>query len=236
MRIAFIIIGALIFASFAVAVFERVLNFGNIAGMAAGAAYAAFGFLLERMHRDNRVMCCVIALCVLLLAVLRMREIYIAGKNTATDEKVIIVLGCRVKGSRPSLELKKRIDAAYTYLLRHPDSVAILSGGKGRDEEISEAQCMKNELTARGIFDNRLIIEDRSTSTDENIRFSAQIMLSRGLGTKAAVVTSQYHQMRAARICRAYNIEPSAVSSKTKITLLPTVLFREMFALLKPRR
>lgn len=66
------------------------------------------------------------------------------GKNTATNQKTLIVLGCRVKGDVPSLALQKRADAAYFYLLKNPDCVAILSGGQGKDENISEAACLKS--------------------------------------------------------------------------------------------
>lgn len=233
MLIAFIIIGILIFGVFAVAIFDGVLNFGNIAGMALGAVYAGLGVLIDRIDGFDRILCALLAVCALLLIVLKMREIYAAGKTTAGDEKVIIVLGCRVKGDKPSRALVKRTDAAYKFLLRNPDSVAILSGGQGRDENISEAECMQNLLYERGILKDRLILEDRSTSTDENIKFSVEIMQSIGAENRVAIATSDYHQKRAALICRRYGLKSSVISSKTKPTLLPTFLLREIFATAK---
>lgn len=233
MQIVFMIIGIFVFSSFAVAIFDRVLNFGNIAGMALGVLYAVFGFFIHKLDSLNQILCAVIAFCILVLIAVKMREIYLAGKTTAKDQQVIIVLGCRVRGDVPSRALVKRVDAAYTFLLRNPHSVAILSGGQGRDENLSEAACMQQLLYDRGILKDRLILEDRSTSTDENIRFSEEIMARLGMGNEAAIATSEYHQKRAKLICRRYDLTVSAVSSKTKWTLLPTFLFREMFALVK---
>ena len=233
MQIALIIIGAVVFFLFAIAVFDRVLNFGNIAGMLFGIAYIVIGLLMNRTDSSNQNYIFIIALCVLLLIILKMREIYAAGKTKISAQKVIIVLGCRVRGDEPSLSLIKRVDAAYKFLLFNPESVAILSGGQGKDENISEAQCMQQLLYARGISKNRLILEDRSTSTDENIRFSLQIIETLDLDRNVAIATSEYHQKRAANICKKYGLNSTPVSSKTKWTLLPTFLLRELFAEIK---
>lgn len=235
MQIALIIIGAVVFLLFAIAVFDRVLNFGNIAGMLFGIAYIVIGLLMNRTDSSNQKYIYIIALCVLLLTILKMREIYAAGKTKISAQKVIIVLGCRVRGDEPSLSLIKRVDAAYKFLLFNLESVAILSGGQGKDENISEAQCMQQLLYARGISKDRLILEDRSTSTDENIRFSLQIIETLDLDRNVAIATSEYHQKRAANICKKYGLNSTPVSSKTKWTLLPTFLFRELFAEIKEK-
>lgn len=235
MQIALIIIGAAVFLLFAIAVFDRVLNFGNIAGMLFGIAYIVIGLLMNRTDSSNQKYIFIIALCVLLLTILKMREIYAAGKTKISSQKVIIVLGCRVRGDEPSLSLIKRVDAAYKFLLFNPESVAILSGGQGKDENISEAQCMQQFLYARGISKDRLILEDRSTSTDENIRFSLQIIETLDLDRNVAIATSEYHQKRAANICEKYGLNGTPVSSKTKWTLLPTFLLRELFAEIKEK-
>lgn len=235
MQIALIIIGAAVFLLFAIAVFDRVLNFGNIAGMLFGIAYIVIGLLMNRTDSSNQKYIFIIALCVLLLTILKMREIYAAGKTKISSQKVIIVLGCRVRGDEPSLSLIKRVDAAYKFLLFNPESVAILSGGQGKDENISEAQCMQQFLYTRGISKDRLILEDRSTSTDENIRFSLQIIETLDLDRNVAIATSEYHQKRAANICEKYGLNGTPVSSKTKWTLLPTFLLRELFAEIKEK-
>ena len=92
--------------------------------------------------------------------------------DTKTDCDYIVVLGAGVNGTVPSLSLRERINAAYDYLTAHPDSVAIVSGGKGSGEDITEALCMYNELTKMGIDGSRVWMEDKATSTFENLQFS----------------------------------------------------------------
>ncbi|MDE6767015.1 MAG: YdcF family protein, partial [Eubacterium sp.] len=202
---------------------------------ALGGVYIALGLLINRFDSTNQRLIGISAVCLLLLIVLKMYEIYRAGKNTADSEAVVIVLGCRVKGDKPSLSLEKRTDAAYRFLLNNPVAVAILSGGQGKDEKLSEALCMQKLLYDRGILKDRLIIEDKSTTTDENIRFSLEIIERLGMKKEVAIATSEYHQKRAAAICKRYGIKSSAVSSKTKMTLLPTFLLREMFGEIKEK-
>lgn len=235
MQIAFIIIGAIVFLCFFIALFDGVLNFGNTVGMALGAGYIVLGLLINRLDSVNQKLVALSAVCLLLLIAFKMYEIYKAGKTTADREQVVIVLGCRVKGDVPSLALVKRTDAAYRFLLNNPDSVAILSGGQGRDENLSEALSMQKLLYDRGIIKDRLILEDKSTTTDENIRFSLEIMAQLGMKKEAAIATSEYHQKRAAAICKKYGLKSNAVSSHTKLTLLPTFLMREIFGEVKEK-
>ena len=88
----------------------------------------------------------------------------------------IVVLGAQVKGNRPSLALSHRIWEAAEYLKGNPKTRAILSGGKGTGEDISEAQCMRQELEKLGISEERLIEENKSTSTQENIAYSYALL------------------------------------------------------------
>lgn len=233
MQIAFIITGVLIFLSFFVAVFDRVLNLGNIAGMLLGGIYIAVGVLITKLDSVNQILVGIAGLCFLMYIALTLREIYVAGKTDFASQEVVIVLGCRVRGDEPSTALVKRTNAAYAFLLNNPNAVAILSGGQGKDESLSEAACMQKLLYDRGILKDRLILEDKSTSTEENIRFSTEIMSALGMKKEAAIATSEYHQKRAAQICKKYGLKTIPVSSKTKWTLLPTFLFREMLAEVK---
>ena len=116
-----------------------------------------------------------------------------------TPCRYLLVLGARVRPDGPSLSLQNRIDAAYDYLTAHPDCIAVLSGGKGDDEHISEAQCMFEHLTAMGIDAGRLWMEDRSTSTQENLRFSMALIEEKTGQRPAqlAVLSSEYHLFRA---------------------------------------
>ncbi len=92
------------------------------------------------------------------------------------DLDYIIVLGAQVRGTAPSKALRLRLEETEEYLKENPRTLAVLSGGQGDGEDITEAQCMYNYLTEHGIGAERLIKEERSTSTQENLSCSAAVM------------------------------------------------------------
>jgi len=114
---------------------------------------------------------------------------------------VILVLGAQVKGEQPGIALTARLESAYEYLSDNPGTRAILCGGQGPGENVTEAECMHRFLTERGIDESRLTREDRSTSTAENVRFARE-MAGEEPGT-AVVLTSHFHLWRAVRLARS---------------------------------
>lgn len=236
MAVFFIVTGAVVLAVFAAPVFYKVFNFGTVAGVIFGLYSLLSGIFWNRLSDRFQGICVIIVVFGLLFGIKLMLDIYNAGRTKASGEPVIIVLGCQVKGDKPSLSLEKRADAAYRFLLKNPNSVAILSGGKGPGENITEAQCLRGLLYDRGILNDRLIMEDKSTTTDENIRFSKEIMEKLGLECEnVAIATSEYHQKRAKVICKRYGMTAYAQSAHTKLILLPTFLMREIFANIKEK-
>ena len=153
------------------------------------------------------------------------------ANNTPDENATVVVLGCQVRGTVPSHALRNRLDTAFSYLDSHPSAKAVLSGGKGSGEDISEAQCMYNYLTEKGISPDRLFMEDRSTTTNENIRFSKEIIENNGLSQDLAVVTDWYHEFRASMICRRNNISCGAVPAPTPRYLTAHLVTREIFAI-----
>lgn len=93
----------------------------------------------------------------------------------------VIVLGAGVNGTAPSLSLKTRLDAALSYLEAHPDIPVVLTGGQGYGEEITEAACMYDYLTERGVEPERLILEEAASNTAENFAFSAPLLEAVGV-------------------------------------------------------
>ncbi|HHX57038.1 MAG TPA: YdcF family protein, partial [Clostridiales bacterium] len=87
-----------------------------------------------------------------------------AANDYPEESNIVVVLGCKVNGTTPSLMLTKRLEATYDYLIENEDVLVIVSGGQGEYEDISEAQCMKDYLIGKGISDDRIIMEDKSTS------------------------------------------------------------------------
>lgn len=156
----------------------------------------------------------------------------ISGMNEdgEADLEYIIVLGAQVRGTYPSSALKWRIDRAYEYLNENPKTKAVVSGGQGSGEDISEAECMRRELLSRGISDERILIEDKSTSTKENITFSIQI-----IGTKDAevgVVTNNFHVWRATKIAHRAGLPNTVgISAPFDNLLIFHYMVREFFSI-----
>lgn len=160
----------------------------------------------------------------------------IAHSARGTDQpesEYLVVLGAGVNGTVPSRSLRERLDAAHTYLIEHPDAVAVVSGGQGPGEEITEAQCMYDYLTSHGIDPNRIWMEDAATNTLENLRFSLDIIEGRhGIRPgKVAIVSSEYHLHRSGIFARWLDLEAELIPAKTGIFLLRwNYYLREVFA------
>lgn len=229
MQIFLIIFGLITLFIFIEPIFEDVFNIATIIGSIGGVFPLVLGLLWNKIGNVQKSILAIIYFFALFVILLFMLIILLKGKTKAAGQKTIIVLGCSVKGDKPSLSLIKRVDAAYDFLIKNKDSIAVLSGGQGPDENISEALCMYDMLIEKGIDKGRLLIEDKSTTTDENIRFSKKLILS----NEVAVATSEYHQLRANIICRRYGLNAFAQSSKTKLTILPTFLLREILGIIK---
>ena len=137
--------------------------------------------------------------------------------SSAEAGPYLIVLGAGVRGSTPSASLQDRIDSAYSYLTEHPHVICILSGGQGPDEDISEAQCMYNALTAMGIDGSRLWLEDKSTSTGENLEFSLNLIENRtgARPDKIHLMSSEYHLFRAGLFAEEQGVEALGVPART---------------------
>ena len=129
----------------------------------------------------------------------------------------VVVLGAKVRDDGPSVSLWDRIYAARDYLEAHPHTVAVLSGGKGKDEPISEAQCMFTELLALGIEPGRLWQEDKAESTWENIRYSLDL-IQKETGArpqKIGVLSSEYHLFRASLFAKKNQVEFVGIPART---------------------
>lgn len=154
-----------------------------------------------------------------------------ADHTAPTPDSTVIVLGCQVRGNTPSLMLANRLDAAYGYLMKNPDAVCIVSGGKGDGENLSEAQCMFNYLTDKGISSQRILMEDKSVNTVENIKFSKEIIEKNSLSTNTAIVTDIFHQYRASKIVKGNGLSYGSVPADCVWFLIPTYYVRELVAI-----
>ena len=118
------------------------------------------------------------------------------------DLDYVIVLGAHVSGEEPSRALLKRLEAAYAYAEKNQDTVLLLSGGKGSGEDISEAECMFRYLSKRGIEKKRLIREDRSTTTKENLEFCAALSHETPRESRTGILSNDFHVYRALALAK----------------------------------
>lgn len=133
-----------------------------------------------------------------LFAVLEVRVLSWARTDHDTPVAAVIVLGAGVNGTEPSLSLLTRLEAALAYIQDKPDVPIIVTGSQGRGEDVSEARCMAGWLTDRGVPQEQIILEEQATNTEENIRYSLELLEERGIAGNIAVVSSDYHLCRAA--------------------------------------
>ncbi|PIC62887.1 vancomycin resistance protein [Sporosarcina sp. P13] len=141
-----------------------------------------------------------------------------------------VILGAKVNGEVPSLSLRYRLEEALAYANRYPNVKFVLSGGQGLDEDISEAEAMYRYLTLNGVAVERLILEDQSTSTYENLLYS-QELLPEVAGV--TIISSDFHLARARFLARQIGWDADVVAAKTPEVVKMKVLVRERFALFK---
>ena len=145
-------------------------------------------------------------LCVGLALMIVLLGMVISDMNRTPPEGLdyLIVLGARVEQDGPSRALQHRIDAAAEYMAENPDAIAIASGGKGADEPVSEAACIRDGLIAAGIAPERILLEEQSSTTAENMQFSEALISDETAAV--GIVTNNYHVHRAIDLARKAGI------------------------------
>ena len=238
---------AVLFIWFAAPVAYRILNIGNVSGMLICALIIFRSATAALYHRLKGILLRKRATRILLRAVqfgatafliygMIISSFMICAMTPRDDKQATaIVLGAQVKPWGPSAVLQQRIDAAVAYLNDHPSAYAVVTGGQGDDEVMSEAACMRESMIKAGVDADRIITEDRAANTDENIRFSLQIINKRQLNRDIAIVTDSYHQLRARIIAHkqdaSLSVSPvNTVNGYTGFWLYPTYFVREWFA------
>ncbi len=133
------------------------------------------------------------------------------------EVEYMVVLGAKVNPQGPSVSLWDRICGAYTYLEAHPDVIAVVSGGQGTDEPITEAECMFRELVELGIDPKRIWMEEEATSTWENLNFSLDLIEEKTgeRPTKLGVLSSEYHLFRASLLTKKCGVEFVGIPART---------------------
>ena len=196
--------------------------------------------LLPETKKGRLVRLFLIMLTSLGAAVLLAAMLYIdfSGKDTydpASPPAFVVVLGAQTYGDQPSRTLKERLDRAAEFAEAYPQSVLFVTGGQGADETQTEASVMAAYLGHRGVAPERIISEESSSTTRENLLNAAAIAEPLGIPTDSVlIVTSDFHLCRAGYIARSLRMEPSGLVSTTRPWILKINYdLREVFAFVK---
>jgi len=151
------------------------------------------------------------------------------------DVDYMIILGARLYGDIPSPALNERLKVAEEYLMDDTDLKVIVSGGQGPDECISEAEAMKKYLVDSGINEDRVILEDKSTSTFENIKNSLNIIKEIGdlEEPRVLLVTNRFHIFRSKFLAHRLDARPYGLPAKVPPSIVLPQFIREYFAVIK---
>ncbi|MBQ8281202.1 MAG: YdcF family protein [Lachnospiraceae bacterium] len=157
--------------------------------------------------------------------------------NSCPEHKAdyVIVLGAQIRGENITRSLKYRLEAAYEYYRENPDCVIVVSGGQGEGENISEALAMQRYLVEKGVPEDKIIMENKSTSTNENLRFSYEIIKSRGdENVNIVICSNDFHIFRALKLAEKIGIKnPEGLASKSDEILHFSYMVRDSLAIFK---
>ena len=197
--------------------------------------YNVCNWTKNRFPKSTRVVKTVftILLCIGLLVVGVTEALIIHASFGDKDEscEYMVVLGAKVRPDGPSVSLMDRIRAAADYMNAHPDVIAIVSGGKGGDEPMTEAQCMFEELVKLGIDPDRIWIEDKATSTWENLHFALDLIEEKTgqRPEKIGLLSSEYHLFRAKMFAKECGVEAVGIPARTsRISQMVNHFMREV--------
>ncbi len=162
--------------------------------------------------------------------------IVLEGSKTYNEEvDYLFILGAKLYGDKPSPALLERLKTGLDYLETHRNVRVIVSGGKGNDEFISEAEAMKNHLIQNGVDSSRIVLEGQSTNTFQNIKFSLEKInsIDNDKNPKVLIATSKFHMLRAKLIAKRLGLEAYGLPAKVPPTTIVQSYIREYFALIK---
>ena len=221
-----------------------ILGIGNATGIVVFTAFIIYGMFRKKFvslrkklwtRKEGRlwlIACYGTGLIITGLVIAESICMITAQDKDIRPGQTMVVLGSYVRRDGPSLMTASRLDKAYEYLVKYPEMNCVLAGGQGPDEPWSEAEGMADYLIARGIASERLILEDRSTNTRENLLYTKELLSERGIEGSIVIVTNEFHMYRAKRIAGRLDIECSGIGAPSVKGLFAHYFIRELYAIL----
>ena len=232
-RIFFIVLSLIVLINALVVTVVSNFNVGTACLYILSALLILFSVLYNRLNTASRIIFPVLAI----IGFSCVGALIIGGSiDTATyNEDAMIVLGAGIRGDEPSYSLRVRLERAVSFHKKNPDAYIVVSGGQGPFEEYTEAYVMEKYLISRGVDPSVILKEERSTSTQENFKFSKEILDSLlDEGYSVTFVTNSFHIYRAGCYARATGFDDvTYLHARTHPTTALPDGMRECLAILK---
>ncbi|GAE89823.1 YdcF family protein [Acetivibrio straminisolvens] len=154
-------------------------------------------------------------------------------KNVEVD--YMVILGAGLKGDQITPTFRNRLDKGIEYLRANPELKVVVTGGQGPGEDLTEAEAMRRYLVNHGIEEDRIILEDRATSTNENMKYTAEVLknLTGRSDYRIMIVTNEFHMFRSKILARHNGFTPYGITAPTNPVVLVNSYIREYFAIVK---
>lgn len=184
--------------------------------------------------------CSIVVFGILVFCIVEGILIYYGHVKPKQQADYMIVLGAKVNGRIPSKTLQRRVEKSALYLQENKKTKVIVSGGMGRGERVTEAFAMKQLLVQRGISSDRIIMEEKSVNTDQNIRFSKSFIKEQSQKSmeqlELVIATSDFHIFRGISLAKKQGFKKvSGCPSKSDCILAIHYYVREFFAVVKDK-
>lgn len=198
----------------------------------AGTGFLFLSFFMEKYERLRAAVYVGILIFLLIFLVVEIQIVLAMIPGKERNLPYILVLGARVMGTKVSDSLKRRLDRAVQYMMDNPETIAVVSGGQGPGEDVTEAQAMKEYMVYKGIQGERILMEDRSMTTKENFQFSKSFA---GNGKEAVgIISNNFHMYRACAYAKRAGYENvKRIPADCHPVLFVNYIVREFFAVLK---
>ena len=209
-------------------------HFGIIALGFFSAAILVYGIFWHELNRIKWLRMASIGICSILILFSGFLALYGNRNNAQYNEDVAIILGAGVRGEKVGPTLAQRLDEAVEYYNKNPKASLIVSGGRGSQENITEALAMERYLIAKGVPAERIIKEEKSATTYENFLYSNELLKQEfPQGCSIVFITSDFHVYRAEKIARSRGIAVRYIGVSTAWYNVPVNYMREILAIIK---